>query len=188
VLPDMRKVGYASAKDIVPVARVGDLVCGFTSAPSLGINTIAELVAHAKKNPGKLAFGSAGPGTSTHMRIEALKAAAGIDILHVPYRGSADALNDLLAGNVQMMNEINVIPHVKAGKLRLLAVNYPTRHPDFPTVPTWPRRGSRASTCRYGMRSGRPPARRSRSSTRSTARSSSWRRRPRWSPRCRTST
>jgi len=136
VLPHMRKVGYAPAKDIVPVARVGDLVCGFTIVPSLGINTIAELVAHAKKNPGKLAFGSAGPGTSTHMRIEALKAAAGIDILHVPYRGSADALNDLLAGNVQMMNEINVIPHVKAGKLRLLAVNYPTRHPDFPTVPT----------------------------------------------------
>jgi len=67
---------------------------------------------------------------------EARRAAGGIDILHVRYRGSADALNDLLAGNVQMMNEINVIPHVKAGKLRLLAVNYPTRHPDFPTVPT----------------------------------------------------
>lgn len=93
-------------------------------------------MAYAKKNPGKLAFGSAGSGSSTDMRIEALKAAAGIDILHVPYRGSADALNDLLAGNVHMMNEINVIPHVKAGKLKLLAVSYPTRHPDFPDVPT----------------------------------------------------
>ena len=136
VLPHMRKVGYDVRKDLTPVGRVGDLVCGFTVIPSLGINSIAELVAYAKKNPGKLAFGSAGPGTSTHMRIEALKAAAGVDILHVPYRGSADALNDLLAGNVQMMNEINVIPHVKSGKLRLLAVNYPTRHPDFPAVPT----------------------------------------------------
>ena len=136
VLPHMRKVGYDVRKDLTPVGRVGDLVCGFTVIPSLGINSIAELVAYAKKNPGKLAFGSAGPGTSTHMRIEAFKAAAGVDILHVPYRGSADALNDLLAGNVQMMNEINVIPHVKSGKLRLLAVNYPTRHPDFPTVPT----------------------------------------------------
>jgi len=67
---------------------------------------------------------------------EARRAAAGIDILHVPYRGSADALNDLLAGNVQMMNEINVIPHVRAGKLKLLNVNHPTRHPDFPNVPT----------------------------------------------------
>ncbi len=136
VLPHMRKVGYDVRRDLTPVGRVGDLVCGFTVIPSLGINSIAELVAYAKKNPGKLAFGSAGPGTSTHMRIEAFKAAAGVDILHVPYRGSADALNDLLAGNVQMMNEINVIPHVKSGKLKLLNVNHPTRHPDFPAVPT----------------------------------------------------
>jgi len=136
VLPHMRKVAYDVRKDLAPVARVGDLVCGFTIRPDLGINTIAELVAYAKKNPGKLAFGSAGPGTSTHMRIEAFKAAAGVDILHVPYRGSADALNDLLAGNVQLMNEINVIPHVKSGKLKLLNVNNPTRHPDFPNVPT----------------------------------------------------
>ena len=136
VLPHLRRVAYAVPKDLVPVGRVGDLVCGFTIRPELGINTIADLVAHAKKNPGKLAYGSAGAGSSTHMRIEALKAAANIDILHVPYRGSADALNDLLAGNVQMMNEINVIPHIKAGRLKLLAVNYPTRHPDFPDVPT----------------------------------------------------
>jgi tripartite-type tricarboxylate transporter receptor subunit TctC len=136
VLPHLRRVAYAVPKDLVPVGRVGDLVCGFTIRADLGISTIAELVAHAKRNPGKLAFGSAGAGSSTHMRIEALKAAAGIDILHVPYRGSADALNDLLAGTVQMMNEINVIPHVRSGRLRLLAVNYPTRHPDFPDVPT----------------------------------------------------
>ncbi len=136
VLPHLRKVAYGVPKELVTVARVGDLVCGFTIRPELGINTMAELVAYAKKNPGKLAYGSAGAGSSTHMRIEALKAAAGIDILHVPYRGSADALNDLLAGNVHMMNEINVIPHIKAGKLKLLSVSYPTRHPDFPDVPT----------------------------------------------------
>jgi tripartite-type tricarboxylate transporter receptor subunit TctC len=136
VLPHLRKVPYSVPKDLVPVARVGDLVCGFTIRPELGINTMAELVAYAKKNPGKLAYGSAGQGSSTHMRIEALKAAANIDILHVPYRGSADALNDLLSGNVQMMNEINVIPHIKAGKLKLLSVSNPTRHPDFPDVPT----------------------------------------------------
>lgn len=136
VLPHLRRVAYGVPKELTPVARVGDLVCGFTIRPELGINTMAELVAYAKKNPGKLAYGSAGAGSSTHMRIEALKAAAGIDILHVPYRGSADALNDLLAGNVHMMNEINVIPHIKAGKLKLLSVSYPTRHPDFPTVPT----------------------------------------------------
>jgi tripartite-type tricarboxylate transporter receptor subunit TctC len=65
-----------------------------------------------------------------------LKYRAGIDILHVPYRGSADALNDHLPNTVQMMNEINTIPHVKAGKLLLLNINNPARHPDFPDVPT----------------------------------------------------
>ena len=136
VLPHMRKLPYNAMKDVVPVARVGDLICGFTIVTALGINSIAELVAYAKKHPGKLAYGSAGLGTSSHIRIEALKAAAGIDILHVPYRGSADALNDLLAGHVHIMNEINPIPHVKTGKLKLLNVNNPTRHPDFPNVPT----------------------------------------------------
>jgi tripartite-type tricarboxylate transporter receptor subunit TctC len=136
VLPQLRKVGYDPRKDFAQVARVGDLVCGFVILPSLGINSIKELVDYAKKNPGKLAYGSAGLGTYSHMRIEMLKLKAGIDILHVPYRGSADALNDLLAGQVQLMNEINVIPHVKSGKLKLLDINYGTRHPDFPDVPT----------------------------------------------------
>ena len=136
VLPQLRKVKYDPRKDLIPVARVGDLVCGFVIVPSLGINSIKELVAYAKQHPGKVAFGSAGLGTDAHMRLEMLKVRAGIDILHVPYRGSADALNDLLAGHVQMMNEINVLPHVRAGKLKLLNVNYATRHPDFPDVPT----------------------------------------------------
>ena len=129
-------MSYDARKDFVPVADVGDLVCGFVIVPSLGINSIKELVDYARKNPGKLAYGSAGLGTYSHMRIEMLKLTAGIDILHVPYRGSADALNDLLAGQVQLMNEINVLPHVKAGKLKLLDINYGTRHPDFPDVPT----------------------------------------------------
>ena len=136
VLPLLRKVSYDARKDFVPVADVGDLVCGFVIVPSLGINSIKELVDYARKNPGKLAYGSAGLGTYSHMRIEMLKQKAGIDILHVPYRGSADALNDLLSGQVQLMNEINVLPHVKAGKLKLLDINYGTRHPDFPDVPT----------------------------------------------------
>jgi tripartite-type tricarboxylate transporter receptor subunit TctC len=136
VLPQLRKVPYDAKKDLLPVARVGDLVCGFTITPSVGVKSIKELVDYAKKNPGKLAYGSAGLGTATHLRIEMLNWKAGIDILHVPYRGSADALNDLLAGQVQMMNEINVVPHIKTGKLILLNVNSPTRHPDFPDVPT----------------------------------------------------
>ena len=136
VLPQLRKVGYDAMKDFTPVGRVGDLVCGFVIRVDTGPSSIKELVDYAKKNPGKLAFGSAGLGTYSQMRIEMLKMRAGIDILHVPYRGSADALNDLLGGQVQMMNEIVVIPHVRAGKLKLLNINFPTRHPDFPEVPT----------------------------------------------------
>ena len=141
VLPHLRKLNYDPRKDLIPVARVGDLVCGFVIVPSLGINSIKELVDYAKKNPGKLAYGSAGLGTYSQMRLEMLKVRAGIDILHVPYRGSADAMNDLLAGHVHLMNEINVIPHVRAGKLKLLNMNYATRHPDFPDVPTLTEQG-----------------------------------------------
>jgi tripartite-type tricarboxylate transporter receptor subunit TctC len=136
VLPGLRKLPYNPEKDFAPVGRVGDLVCGFVIHPMTGVKTFQEMVDYAKKNPGKLNFGSAGLGSSAHMRVEMLKYKVGIDIVHVPYRGSADALNDLLPGNVQMMNEINVLPHVKAGKLTLLNVNYPTRSPDFPDVPT----------------------------------------------------
>ena len=92
----------------MPVGRVGDLVCGFVIHPAVGVKTFKEMVDYAKKNPGKLTYGSAGNGTITHLRIEMLKYRAGIDILHVPYRGSADALNDLLPNNIQMMAEINV--------------------------------------------------------------------------------
>jgi tripartite-type tricarboxylate transporter receptor subunit TctC len=136
VLPHLRKTPYDPVKNFMPVARVGDLVCGFTVNPATGIKTFAELIDYAKKNPGKLAYGSAGLGTATHLRVEMLKYRAGIDILHVPYRGSADALNDLLPNTVQVMNEINVIPHVKAGKLTLLNINHTERHPDFPEVKT----------------------------------------------------
>jgi tripartite-type tricarboxylate transporter receptor subunit TctC len=136
VLPSMRKAPYDPINGFDPVARTGDLVCGFVIHPAVGPKTFPEMVAYAKANPGKLSYGSAGLGTSTHLRVEMLKYRAGIDILHVPYRGSADALNDLLPNTVQMMNEINVIPHVKAGKLILLDINYSERHPDFPDVPT----------------------------------------------------
>ncbi|MDQ8732771.1 tripartite tricarboxylate transporter substrate binding protein [Bradyrhizobium sp. LHD-71] len=136
VLSGLRQLPYDPQKDFAPVGRVGDLVCGFVIHPTTGIKTFKEMVDYAKKNPGKLNYGSAGLGSSAHMRIEMLKYKAGIDITHVPYRGSADALNDLLPGNVQMMNEINVLPHVKAGKLTLLNINYPTRSPDFPDTPT----------------------------------------------------
>ena len=136
ILPTLRTVPYDPVKSFTPVARVGDLISGFVVHPSVGVKTFAELLDYAKKNPGKLSYGSAGNGTSTHMRVEMLKYRAGVEILHVPYRGSADALNDLLAGNIQMMNEINPLPHVRAGKLILLNLNSPRRSAEWPGIPT----------------------------------------------------
>ena len=134
-LPLLRKIPY-DARSFVPVGRMGDVMCGFVIHPAAGPKTFRDMIAHAKANPGKLAFGSSGPGTSPHLRLEMLKFKAGIDILHVPYRGGADSLTDLLGNNVQMMNEGSTLPHVKAGKLILLNMNHSERFAEFPDVPT----------------------------------------------------
>ena len=136
VLPQLRKVGYDPRKDFLPVSRLGDLVSGFCIQSALGVSTMAEMIVYAKTNPGKLIYGSAGLGTSSQLRIELIKLRAKVDIVHAPYRGSGDALIDLLAGHINMMNEIVTYPHVKSGKLKLLSVSHPTRHWDFPATPT----------------------------------------------------
>src|SRR6185436_5973811 len=117
VLPSLRKTPYDPLKSFDPVGRVGDVINGFVIHPAVGVKTFKEMVEYAKKNPGKLTFGSSGNGTSTHLRLEMLKFKTGIDILHVPYRGGADTLNDLLPGTIHMMNG-------------------PVRHADFPDAPT----------------------------------------------------
>jgi len=136
VVPSLRKVGFDAVKDFDPVGRTGDAIVGFTIHPSLGIKTFQEMVDYAKKNPGKLTYGSSGVGMANHLRLEAIKNKFGIDILHVPYRGGADSLNDHLPGNVHMMNEPVTLAHVKAGKLILLNINGSKRHPEFPEVPS----------------------------------------------------
>jgi len=103
--------------------------------PSVPVKTIQELKVYSQANPGKLNCGSAGLGTFTHLICESLKSQAGIDNLHIPYRGGADALNDFLAGVTQIHSEPNGLPHVKSGKGRLLAVADRERHPDYPDVP-----------------------------------------------------
>ena len=135
VLPNLRKVNY-DPKDFIPIGRMTEVVTGFAVHPSLGVSTLQEFVALAKQRPGKISFVSAGVGTITHLRGELLKIMAGIDLLHVPYRGNGEALPDLLAGNAHAMFEAIVFPHVKAGKLTLLAVVDDERHPDFPNTPT----------------------------------------------------
>ena len=136
ILPLLKPMPYDSVKSFDPVGRAGDMVCGFVVHPSLGIKSMQELVTYAKKNPGKLAYASSGAGTASQMRLEMLKLMAGVDILHVPYRGGADALTDVLANNAQLMNESTALPHVKSGKLILLNINHHERSPEFPDVPT----------------------------------------------------
>ncbi len=133
--PQLRKINY-DANGFVLVGRMGDSISGFVVHTKYGFKTIQDLIAYAKANPGKLTFGSSGAGTTTHLRLEALKFKTGIDILHVPYRGGSDALNDLLAGVVDIMNEGSTLPHAKAGKITLLNVNHTERFPPFPDVPT----------------------------------------------------
>lgn len=134
-LPLMRKVPY-DPKALVPVVRLGDTVTGFCTHPGTKLKSFAEMLDYAKSNPGKLAFGSSGPGTLPHMRMEMLAYRTGINLLHVPYRGGADALTDLLAGTIQLMNEPSCNAHAKAGKLVMLSTNHTSRNPDFPDVPT----------------------------------------------------
>jgi tripartite-type tricarboxylate transporter receptor subunit TctC len=135
VVPQARKVPWDPLKDLVPVAHLSDYMLPITVNPSLPVNSIKELQAYSKAHPGKLNCGSAGLGTLTHLTCESLKNIAGIDNLHVPYRGGADALNDFLAGVTQIHSEPNVMPHVAAGKAKLLAIVDRERHPDYPNVP-----------------------------------------------------
>ena len=135
VLPHLRKTPY-ELKDVTPIGHTGEVLNGFVIHPGVGVKTWKEFIDYAKKNPGKLSYASSGNGTANHLRLEALKLKAGLDILHVPYRGGADAINDVLPGNVQMMNEPITLPHVKAGKLLLLAINGKVRNPDYSDVPT----------------------------------------------------
>jgi tripartite-type tricarboxylate transporter receptor subunit TctC len=117
------------------VARVPEVV---VINPSLAASTLQDLVAHARANPGKINYGSAGTGSITHLAVELLKTEAKIDLVHVPYRGAAPAVNDLLGGHVQMvvLDTPVLLPHIRAGAVKALAVTSATRSAAFPDVPT----------------------------------------------------
>ncbi len=135
VIPHARKLAWDPFKDMVPVSYYADYTMVIAVNNDLPVKTVQDLAAYSKQNPGKLNCGSAGLGTLTHVVCERLKLSGGIDALHVPYRGGADALNDFLAGVTQIHSEPNVLPHIKAGKARMLAVVDRVRHPDYPDVP-----------------------------------------------------
>ncbi len=132
------KMPYDPVADFVPISQVAVVPNVIVVHPSVPASTLAELVALAKREPGKLNYASLGNGTAAHLGMEMLKSAAGIDITHVPYKGSAPAVSDLLAGQVQLMVDglPSALPHVKAGKLRAIAVTSLHRAPTLPDLPT----------------------------------------------------
>jgi tripartite-type tricarboxylate transporter receptor subunit TctC len=125
-------------RDIVPVASMIQVPNAMLVLPSFSAKTIAEFIAYAKANPGKINMGSGGTGTMNHMCGELFKMMAGIDLTHVPYRGGAPALTDLLGGQIQVFFAATAISieYIKAGRLRALAVTSVTRSEVLPTIPT----------------------------------------------------
>jgi len=133
-----KKLPYDPVRDFTPVAMVAMAPVAIVVNPAQPIGNLAELVALARKTPGKLNYGSAGVGTPGHLTGEMFKAAAGIDIQHVPYKGSAPALTDLIAGQTQIMFDPlqSVLSNVQGGRLRAIAVSSTLRSSVLPNVPT----------------------------------------------------
>ncbi|HKE38922.1 MAG TPA: tripartite tricarboxylate transporter substrate binding protein [Casimicrobiaceae bacterium] len=132
------KMPYDHVKDFVPVVLVAGVPNVLVVNPSLPVNSVADLIKLAKSKPGSINFASSGNGTSIHLSGELFKTMAGVDMTHVPYKGSAPALTDLIGGQVQVMfdNLPSSLPYIKAGKLRAIAVTSLKRAPALPDVPT----------------------------------------------------
>ena len=131
------KMPFDAERDLVPVASVARVLVFLVTHPSVPVSNVAEFVKYAKANPGKLSYGSAGSGSSPHLAGEMFKRQAGFFAVHVPYRGAAPALTDLLAGQLQFMFDPGPgLRHVKDGKLKLLAVGSPKRSGQVPETPT----------------------------------------------------
>jgi tripartite-type tricarboxylate transporter receptor subunit TctC len=133
-----KKLPYDPDKDLRVLALVTDLPVIMEVNPSVPARTVAEFVAYAKQNPGKLNFGSAGTGSTTHLAGEMFKQMAGVDMVHIAYKGAGPALTDLLSANIQLMFDTvgTALPPVKGGLLRALAVSSARRITDLPDVPT----------------------------------------------------
>jgi tripartite-type tricarboxylate transporter receptor subunit TctC len=134
----VKNLPYNLDKDLVPVILLARTANVLAIRPDLPIKNLSELVAYAKKNPGKLSYGSFGNGTTPHFAGEMLKSMAGIDMVHVPYKAQGPALNDLLGGNIDLMfgNLPDFLSHIRSGKLRALGTTYLTRAPLAPEIPT----------------------------------------------------
>ncbi|OGA51494.1 MAG: LacI family transcriptional regulator [Betaproteobacteria bacterium RIFCSPLOWO2_12_FULL_62_58] len=133
-----KKLPYDHIKDFAPVARIGTVPNVLVVHPALPVKTVGDLINHAKANPGKINYGSAGIGSPPHLSMELFKSITGVNILHVPYKGAGPALAELLGGQTQVMctSLAGQLPHIKAGRVRALAVTTAKRNAQVPDVPT----------------------------------------------------
>lgn len=133
-----KKMPFDHIKDFVPISRAAAVPNVLVTNPARPFKTVQEVIAYGKANPGKLSFASSGNGTSIHLAGELFKSMTGVEMQHVPYKGSAPALTDLMAGQTDIMfdNLPSAMQFIKAGKLRAIAVTTPTRAPELPDLPT----------------------------------------------------
>ncbi len=154
--------GYDVNRDFVPVTLLAKVPSLFVVHPDLPTRTLAEFVAHAKRNPGRLNYASAGNASAGHLAMEYLKMTTGIFLTHIPYRGTGPALTDLLAGRVEAFSAGTpaLLPHIRSGRLRAIATGTPRRLPSLPDLPTVAESGYPGfeSVQWYGMQApGRTP-------------------------------
>ena len=133
-----RKLPYDPEKDFAPVTQVGSLPLILVIHPSLLAKNVREFIAIAKAKPGQLNYGSSGVGTATHMTTELFKAMAGVDLVHIPYKGSGQVMGDVIGGQLALIFDqiVSSLPHVQGGKLRMLAITSAKRFPSLPDLPT----------------------------------------------------
>lgn len=139
VNPSLRKsLPYNTQKDLVGVTHIADLQLAIVARLDAPFNTLAEMIAYAKKNPGKLTYGTPGAGSTTHLGAELLKRTAGFDMLHSPFKGSAPAHSELMGGRIDLVFDpyLSILPYVKAGRMKMIATEGLKRIPgtDYPTV------------------------------------------------------
>ena len=132
------KMPYHPLRDLTPIMRTVAVNYALVVHPSVPARSVAELIGYIKSNPGRLAYGSAGSGSAPHLSTESFKQIAGLDMIHVPFKGGGPMVTDLLGGQIQMViaDQANLMPHVKAGRLRALAVSTLERSGVYPELPT----------------------------------------------------